>query len=110
LNGDLFAVRKNLNLEIMMAASTDAAALLKVLSHEHRLLILCFIGEQEKSVQEIEHFLGISQSAVSQQLAKLRDRNIVGTRRDGKNIYYSIKDPHVGKLIETLQQIFCAAK
>jgi ArsR family transcriptional regulator len=91
----------------LIKSAEEAVSLLKALSHEHRLLALCFIGEAEKSVQEIEAFLEIPQSSVSQLLGKLKDKGLVATRRDGKFIYYRIADPNVLRVITALQKIFC---
>ena len=97
------------DLRNMIKSSAKAAKILKALAHEHRLLMLCFIGKEEKSVHEIETFLGISQSSVSQQLGKLKDKGIVSARRDGKNIYYSLRDKQATLFIESLHKIFCSS-
>lgn len=84
-----------------------ASEMLKALSHETRLLILCLLSEGEKSVSELEETLSMSQAAVSQQLARLRFDRLVKTRRDGRSIYYSIADEEVSALIGALYEIFC---
>ena len=84
-----------------------ASDLLKALSHETRLLILCILSEGEKSVSELENILTMPQAAVSQQLAHLRMEGLVTTRREGRAIYYSIADSDVGDIIETLYEMFC---
>lgn len=84
-----------------------ASEMLKALSHEGRLLILCLLAEGEKSVSEIEELMEIPQAAVSQQLARLRLDGIVTARRDGRNIHYSIANGDVTTLIETLHNLFC---
>lgn len=94
----------------LMASAGEAAELLKTLSQETRLMALCFMGSAERSVGEIEAATGGSQSAVSQQLARLRDAGVVAARRDGKNIYYRIADERVLRVIETLKGIFCARR
>ena len=91
----------------MMERATEAAALLKALGHEGRLMILCHLSEGEKSVTELENRLGLRQAAVSQQLARLRAEGLVACRRDGKTIYYSIADARVAQLIVTLYGLFC---
>ena len=91
----------------MIEAAGIAVTTLKALSHEHRLMTLCFMGDEEKTVQEIEEFLAIPQSTVSQLLGKLKDKNIVTTRRDGKYVYYRIQDNKVMQLIAAMQKIFC---
>ncbi|MGM3168371.1 ArsR/SmtB family transcription factor, partial [Bacillus cereus group sp. BC254] len=72
-----------------------AAAFLKALSHEGRLMILCHLAEGEKSVRELEGLIGLRQAAVSQQLARLRLEGLVSTRRKGKAIFYALRDPGV---------------
>jgi ArsR family transcriptional regulator len=89
--------------------STEAAAFLKALSHEGRLMILCHLAAGERSVTELEDLLGARQAAVSQQLARLRLEGLVSTRRDGKAIFYTISDPKVLRQIRLLQEIFCVA-
>ena len=84
-----------------------ASEMLKALSHETRLLILCLLSEGEKSVSELEYTLSMSQAAVSQQLARLRFDRLVKTSRDGRSIYYSIADEEVSALIGALYDIFC---
>lgn len=91
-----------------MAAQADcAAALLKALSHEGRLLILCHLVAGEKSVTELETLLDARQAAVSQQLARLRAEGLVTCRRDGKTIFYSLADARARRLIGVLHELFC---
>jgi ArsR family transcriptional regulator len=90
--------------------AAEAAAFLKALSHEGRLMILCHLAVQERSVTELEVLLGVRQAAVSQQLARLRLEDLVSTRRDGKAIYYRISDPKVLRQIRLLQDLFDVAK
>lgn len=91
----------------MAAAATDAAAFLKALSHEGRLMILCHLSTGEKSVTELERLLEQRQAAVSQQLARLRLEGLVTCRREGKTIFYAIRDPRVVRLMGTLHEMFC---
>ncbi len=93
--------------EEMAASATDAAAYLKTLAHEGRLMILCHLGAGEKSVGELEDTLNIRQAAVSQMLARLRDEGLVTTRRDGKTIFYSLSDDNTKQIIELLYSLFC---
>jgi DNA-binding transcriptional ArsR family regulator len=93
--------------EEMATRAAEAAAFLKALSHEGRLMILCHLSSGEKSVTELEERLGARQAAVSQQLARLRSEGLVTTRRDGKAIYYSIKDPKAGAIMELVYDMFC---
>lgn len=96
-----------LSAEDMMVQATAAAAFLKALSHEGRLMILCHLSSGEKSVTELEQKLGSRQAAVSQQLARLRLEGLVSCRRDGKAMYYSIQDPKVVRIIELVYDMFC---
>ena len=91
----------------MAIRSSEAAAFLKALSHEGRLLMLCHLTRGERSVTELEKLLGLRQAAVSQQLARLRLEGLVTTRREGKAIFYSIKDQNVLLLIKLLSEIYC---
>ncbi|MFN4173021.1 MAG: ArsR/SmtB family transcription factor [Pseudorhodobacter sp.] len=91
----------------MMQKAEDAAAFLKALSHEGRLMILCNLIGGEKSVGELESALGSRQAAVSQQLARLRLEGLVSCRRDGKTIFYSIQDPKVTRMIALMYEMFC---
>ncbi len=91
-----------------MARSAEmAAAYLKTLAHEGRLMILCHLGSGEKSVGELEEALELRQAAVSQMLARLRDEGLVTTRRDGKVIYYSLADQNTAEVIGLLYRLFC---
>ena len=86
-----------------------AAALMKALSHEGRLLILCHLAAGEKSVSELEVLIGQRQAAVSQQLARLRLEGLVTTRRAGKAIYYAIRDQRMISLLACLPKLFAKA-
>ena len=94
--------------EQLAEQARKASDLLKALSHEHRLLILCLLVEQERSVSELEDIMRMSQAAVSQQLARLRGDRLVTARRDGRVIYYSIASSEVSGVISSLYDIFCA--
>ncbi|MEO9780858.1 MAG: metalloregulator ArsR/SmtB family transcription factor [Sedimentitalea sp.] len=92
----------------MAARARDAATYLKTLAHEGRLMILCHLGEGERSVGELEALLNIRQAAVSQMLARLRDEGLVVTRREGKTIYYSLSDDNTEQVIGLLYSLFCS--
>ncbi len=94
-------------LKRLSKSAEEVTGYLKALSHKTRLLMLCFIGEEEKSVQQLEGFLETSQSNVSQHLAKLRDKGILKTRKDANVVFYSIKDIRVLNLVRALQSHFC---
>jgi len=87
----------------------EATDFLKAMAHEGRLLILCRLIEGECSVTELEELLSARQSAVSQQLARLRLERLVKTRREGKAMYYSLADERVEKLMSVVYQLFCSA-
>ena len=92
----------------LLQQARKASDLLKALSHESRLLILCLLAEGEKSVSELEDIMKMPQAAVSQQLARLRFDRLVNTRRDGRVVYYSIASNEVSSVIGTLYDLFCA--
>lgn len=92
----------------MVGNACDAANLLKAISHEGRLMILCHLVAGEKSVTELEQLLSARQAAVSQQLARLRLEGLVTPRREGKTIYYSLTDERPRRILELLYDMFCA--
>ena len=94
-------------LERLLRRAREASDFLKAVSQESRLLVLCLLAEKERSVSELEAILSIRQSALSQQLARLRYDDLVTTRRDGKQIYYSIADDDVRRIISVVYDIFC---
>lgn len=94
-------------MNVLMKQAREASELLKALSHETRLLILCLLSEGERSVSQLEEIMKMPQAAVSQQLARLRMDGLVKTRRDGRMIYYSISDQEVSSVVETLYDLFC---
>lgn len=85
----------------------EASEFLKALAHHGRLVILCQLAEGEKSVGEIEELLGLRQSAVSQQLARLKADRLVETRREGKHIFYRLARPEARDVIYALHRAFC---
>lgn len=91
----------------LMAQARKASELLKALSHETRLMILCLLSEREMSVSEIEDIIELPQATVSQQLARLRQDKLVVTRREGRTIFYRIADSDVTTIIESLYDLFC---
>lgn len=93
----------------MVENATEAAAFLKAMAHEGRLMILCHLSSGEKSVTELEQLLHSRQAAVSQQLARLRSEGLVGCRREGKAIYYSLTDERTRRLIGLIYDMFCGA-
>lgn len=95
------------NLAAFEASAAAAADLLRALANERRLLILCQLGEGELSVGALQERLGLSQSALSQHLAVLREEGVVGTRRQSQTIFYRIADPAAAQVVATLASIFC---
>lgn len=98
---------QKLQLEDMADSAQAASDLLRALSHEARLMILCMLVEGEKTVSELEDLLNLRQSSVSQQLARLRGDRLVNKRRDGKAIYYSLASTEAKAIIETLYDLYC---
>jgi DNA-binding transcriptional ArsR family regulator len=98
----------SIDLATMQAAATDACALLKVLANPDRLLLMCQLSQGELSVGELEAQLGIRQPTLSQQLGVLRESGLVATRREGKNIFYSVASPQALAVMSVLYQQFCA--
>ena len=93
----------------MRSHADDAARLLKALANDKRLLILCLLAEGERSVGELNAGLDLSQSALSQHLAVLRNDGLVNTRREGQTILYALADGPALRVIETLHGIYCGA-
>lgn len=84
----------------------NASSLLKALANEKRLLIVCILSQGEKNVGELEQIVGLSQSALSQHLARLRRDGVVETRREAQTIFYTIKNKDVLKVLQTLCDIY----
>lgn len=95
------------DIALLMDSARRASDLMKALSHEARLLILCLLSDGEKSVSELERRLAMPQASVSQHLARLRTDHLVKARREGRMIYYSIATPEVTQVIGTLYDIYC---
>ncbi|MDO5630865.1 MAG: metalloregulator ArsR/SmtB family transcription factor [Paracoccus sp. (in: a-proteobacteria)] len=91
----------------MIARATEAAALLKALPHEGRLMILCHLSGGERAVGELEQLPGQRQAAVSLQLARLRADGLATRRREGKTRLYSIAAPKAAEVIATVYRLFC---
>jgi len=88
------------------ASAQAAARLMKLLSSEQRLILLCRLIEGECSVGDLAQYVGLAQSAASQHLAKLRAEGLVATRREGQTIFYRISDPKTVKVIDTLCELY----
>lgn len=85
----------------------EASAFLKKLSNPDRLLVACALVDGEHSVRELEDLLGIRQPGLSQQLAELREAELIVGRKDGKQVFYSLADPRIEVFIATMHQLFC---
>lgn len=92
---------------VLHEQTRKASKLMRALSHETRLTILCLLKEQEMSVSQIEEMVGLPQATVSQQLARLRLDRFVDTRREGRTVYYRIIDKQIGGIVESLYELFC---
>lgn len=101
---------KELPMEQMKSHATDAARLMKALGNESRLMILCTLAEGEQSVGELNETIPLSQSALSQQLARLRKQGLVDTRRESQTIFYSLANGPADKVIHLLHDIYCGSK
>ncbi len=98
---------KNMNVRDLIPASAKAAELLRSLSHPQRLLVLCALGNEERSVAELRELLDIDQVPMSQQLMRLRADGLVEARREGTTVYYRITRPEVLTVIGALHSAFC---
>jgi DNA-binding transcriptional ArsR family regulator len=98
---------KNLSPNELKQHAEDASGLMKALAHPDRLAVLCRLTEGETSVGSLHQQVALSQSALSQHLAKLRHAGLVSARRDGQVMHYRIADERVAKVLDTLQDIYC---
>ncbi len=96
-----------MKLDDMLQNSAEAVKLLKAVSNERRLIILCHLLEGEMSVGEINERLDLSQSALSQHLALLRKQELVTTRKASQTVYYRIESDEVKAIISLLHQLYC---
>jgi len=93
--------------EQMTDHAGDAAGLMKVLGNESRLMVLCTLADGERSVGDLNEIIPLSQSALSQQLARLRREGLVKTRRESQTIYYSLAEGPADRVIHLLHDIYC---
>lgn len=96
-----------LDLQAMRVYAGEAVAMLKLLGNEDRLLLLCQLSLQERTVGELEQLTGVSQPTLSQQLGILRREGLVTTRREGKFIWYQLADARALHLMQAVHQLFC---
>ena len=99
---------KSMPLDNVLKSAKRASKFLKSIANDNRLIILCMLAEGEKNVSELEEGLGIRQPTLSQQLARLREDNLVSTRRDSKHIYYSLASSEAEQMVGLLYNLFCA--
>ncbi len=96
-----------MNLNALQTSAEAAETLLKAMANKNRLMILCQLQQGEQSVTALQPMLGLSQSALSQHLARLRADGLVQTRREAQTIYYRLAGDEVTKVITTLYAIYC---
>lgn len=96
--------------EKLATSALRACGLLKVLANENRLMLLCQLSRGEKCVSELEQMTGIRQPTLSQQLTVLREQELVSTRREGKQIFYSVASEEAMAVIEVLYRLYCEEK
>jgi ArsR family transcriptional regulator, virulence genes transcriptional regulator len=97
-----------MNLEELQSKAGAAEAMLKAVANRRRLVILCELLKGECSVSALQDAIGLSQSALSQHLARLRKDDLVATRRESQTIYYSLSSKRVARLIGLLYELYCA--
>jgi DNA-binding transcriptional ArsR family regulator len=93
--------------EALRGAAGQAVGVLKLLANPERLLLLCQLSQGEMCVSDLEQALDIHQPTLSQQLGVLRGEGVVETRREGKNIFYSVADPAVLQILALLYRLYC---
>ena len=92
----------------LQGGAAQAAALLRAVGNEQRLLVLCLLIEHgEMSVGAVQERVGLGQSALSQHLARMREEGLVTFRREAQTLYYRIADPNVARLIALLKKLYC---
>lgn len=96
-----------MNIQDLTAKSEEAAELLALLANPRRLRILCELADGERSVSSLEAVVDLTQSALSQHLAKLREAGVVKTRREAQTVYYSLADDRAARILEVLVELFC---
>lgn len=99
---------RKLKIEDMEKVAGEASELLLAMANANRLMILCHLLEGESTVTSLAERVGMSQTSVSQQLAKLRAMKLVSTRRSAQQIYYSLASRNVERVLETLYGIYCS--
>lgn len=95
------------SIEIMQKNAEKAESVLKILANKNRLMILCHLVKGEKSVSEIKGLVGLSGSALSQHLSRMRSLNLVNTDKRGLEVFYRIENPEIEAILSTLYLIYC---
>jgi len=98
----------NINPVELAPKAAEAESFLKALANRHRLMVLCELHKGELSVTSLQETVGLSQSSLSQHLARLREDNLVKTRRESQTIFYSLANENVSRVIGLLYELFCA--
>lgn len=98
---------EKIDIDALQAAATEACGLLKVLANPDRLLLLCQMSQGELCVGDLEEVTGIRQPTLSQQLTVLREEQLVNTRREGKQIFYSIASKEAIAVMQVLYELYC---
>jgi DNA-binding transcriptional ArsR family regulator len=98
---------EKIDFEAMRRAASQASGLLKALANPDRLLLLCQLSQGERNVGELENLTGILQPTLSQQLGVLREERLTSTRREGKQIFYSISSKEALAVMQVLYEQFC---
>lgn len=99
---------KQRELDQLRASATEAAALMRALGHDGRLLVLCsLVAQGECSAGELAQQVGLSPSALSQHLAKMRDDGLIESRREAQSVYYRIVEPRVARIVALLKDLYC---
>jgi DNA-binding transcriptional ArsR family regulator len=98
----------NVDLDELAPKAAEAESFLKALANRHRLMVLCELHKGELSVTKLQESIGLSQSSLSQHLARLREDKLVKTRRSSQTIFYSLANENVSRVIGLLYELFCA--
>lgn len=102
--------KSNMQVEMLMAKAGKAEDFLKALANRHRLMILCELHKGERSVTALQEAVGLSQSALSQHLARLRADSLVRTRREAQTIFYSLGSQEAARIIALMYEMFCQSE
>lgn len=93
--------------ELMKSKCHEVSTIMKAIAHPQRLMILCYLSEEEKNVSELLELCEVSQSQLSQFLKRMHREKLLSVRKEGNFSYYRIADKNLIKLIQSMQKIFC---